>query len=89
MEFEIDAFFSIRLRPVYPLASVAWPLPPPAPLLNPGCLFLCPLITSAGPRVLPEHREVKQLVLRHNAALAEKCFQVNIKEEDCIAFSCY
>lgn len=89
--------WNLKLMPFLVFVSgprILWPpllgpCRPPAPRLNPGCLFLCPLITSAGPRVLPEHREVKQLVLRHNAALAKKCFRVNIKEEDCIVFSCY
>lgn len=52
--------FSMHLRPAYPLASLAWPLPL-ALWLNPGCLSPCPLITTADPRVLPGHWEVKLL----------------------------
>lgn len=52
--------FSMHLRPAYPLAFLACPLPP-APWVNPGCLSPCPLITTTGPGVLPAHCEVKQL----------------------------
>lgn len=54
------SLFSMHLRPAYPLASLACPLPP-ALRVNPGCLSPCPLITAAHPGVLPGHREVKQL----------------------------
>lgn len=74
---KISAMWNLKLMPFLVCVSgprLLWPPLlgpcPPAPCLNPGCLCLCPLITSAGPRVLPERREVKQLVLRHNAALA-------------------
>lgn len=47
VEFEIDAFFSMRLRPASPLASLAWPLPP------------CSMPEPGVPVPLPSHYQRK------------------------------
>lgn len=69
---------------------ILWPpLLGPCPSCSapePRVPVLLPSHYSAGLRVLPEHWEVKQLVLRHNEALAEKCCWVDMKEEDHITF---